>query len=353
MTTIKRTTISKRRPLRTAAALTLLALIAAGCSSASAGNGSGSSGTGTSTGGNASTTDVSQVTLHIGDQAGSGAQALLTAAGLISKLPFKVTWSDFTSGPPMLQAMAGGAVDIGTVGNAPPVFAAAGGDNIAIVGALRSDPHGSALLVPRNSPIHSIAQLKGKRIAVAQGSSADYHLLTVLKKAGLSVHDVTLDYLQPAEGLAALASGHVDAWDIWSPFAEQAEAQDHARLLVSGVGYGSPYSFTVAARGALADPAKAAAIRDYLKLLAQAHAWAATHPATWAAVWAKATGLPASIMTAAAKDDFAVAVPITPAIVTSEQQVSNAFTAAGLIPGHVDFSKFVDTAFNSTAGGTS
>jgi sulfonate transport system substrate-binding protein len=343
------TTTTKPRPVRLAAALALLALIAAGCSSASAGSGS----TTTSDGSKASTTDVSQVTLHIGDQAGSGSQALLTAAGLISKLPFKVTWSDFTSGPPMLQAMAGGAVDIGSVGNAPPVFAAAGGDSLAIVGAFQANPHGSALLVPKNSPIHSIAQLKGKRIAVAQGSSADYHLLTVLKKAGLTVHDVTLDYLQPADGLAALASGHVDAWDIWSPFVEQAEAQDHARLLVTGVGYGSPYSFTVASRGALADPAKAAAIRDYLKLLAQAHAWAATHQAAWAAVWAQATGLPAAIMTKAAKDDAARAVPITPAVVASEQQVSNAFTAAGLIPGHVDFGKFVDTAFNSTAGGAS
>jgi sulfonate transport system substrate-binding protein len=351
MTTIRMTTTRKRRPLRTAAALALLALIAAGCSSANAGSNATSSGTGSA--GNASTTDVSQVTLHIGDQAGSGSQALLTAAGLINKLPFKVTWSDFTSGPPMLQAMAGGAVDIGSVGNAPPVFAAAGGDSIAVVGASQANPLGSALLVPKNSPIHSIAQLKGKRIAVAQGSSADYHLLTVLKKAGLSVHDVTLDYLQPAEGLAALASGHVDAWDIWSPFVEQAEAQDHARLLVSGVGFGSPYSFTVAARGALADPAKAAAIRDYLKLLAQAHAWAATHQAAWAAVWAKATGLPASIMAKAAKDDAAKAVPITSAVITSEQQVSNAFTAAGLIPGHVDFTKFVDTAFNSTAAGAS
>lgn len=350
-TTENRTKIWKKRPLRTAAALALLALVAAGCSSAKAGNGSASSGA--SNTGNASTTDVSQVTLHIGDQAGSGSQALLTAAGLISKLPFKVTWSDFTSGPPMLQAMAGGAVDIGSVGNAPPVFAAAGGDNIAVVGAFQANPLGSALLVPKNSPIHSIAQLKGKRIAVAQGSSADYHLLTVLKKAGLSVHDVTLDYLQPAEGLAALSSGHVDAWDIWSPFVEQAEAQDHARLLVSGVGFGSPYSFTVAARGALADPAKAAAIRDYLKLLAQAHAWAATHQAAWAAVWAKATGLPASIMAKAAKDDAARAVPITSAVITSEQQVSNAFTVAGLIPGHVDFTKFVDTAFNSTAAGAS
>lgn len=362
MTTTRNRTI-KTSKLRTAAALALLALIAAGCSSASAGNGSGSSdgasngsssgSSGGSSTGKASTTDVSQVTLHIGDQAGAGSQALLTAAGLISKLPFKVTWSDFTAGPPMLQAMAGGAVDIGTVGNSPPVFAAAGGDNIAVVGALRNNPHGSALLVPKNSPIHSIAQLKGKRIAVTQGSAADYHLLTVLKKAGLTVHDVTLDYLQPAEGLAALASGHVDAWDIWSPFVQQAEAQNHARQLVSGVGFGSPYSFTVAARGALADPAKAAAIRDYLKLLDQAYAWAATHAAAWAAVWAKATGLPTAIMTAAARNDSAQAVPITPAVVNSEQQVSNAFTAAGLIPGHVDFGKFVDTAFNSTAGGTS
>ena len=113
--------------------------------------------------------DVSSVTLHIGDQAGTGAQALLTAAGLIDKLPFKVAWSDFTSGPPILQAMGAGAVDVGGVGNAPPVFAAAGGDKIAIVGALQANPKGSALLVPKGSAIHSVSQLKGKRIAVAAG----------------------------------------------------------------------------------------------------------------------------------------------------------------------------------------
>src|SRR5439155_1697034 len=235
---------------------------------------------------------VSGVTLHIGDQAGTGAQALLTAAGLIGRLPFKVAWSDFTSGPPMLQAMGAGSVDVGGVGNAPPVFAAAGGSKIAIVGAYQANPLGSALLVPKGSPITSVAQLKGKRIAAAQGSSANYHLLTVLTKAGLSVHDVTITYLQPAEGLAALTSGHVDAWDIWSPFIEQAEVQKSARALVTGTGYGSPYSFAVASRAALADPAKAAAISDYLKLVAQAHAWASQHQAAWAGVWAKASGPP-------------------------------------------------------------
>ena len=217
------------------------------------------SGSGPSSTASAKTANVSSVVLHVGDQAGSGSQALLTAAGLLSKLPFKVEWSDFTSGPPMLQAMGSGAIDIGSVGDAPPVFAAAGGEKVAIVGAVTAGPNGSAIVVPKNSPIHSVAQLKGKKIAVAQGSSADYHLLTVLNKAHLSVHDVTLDYLQPADGLAALTSGHVDAWDIWSPYIEQAVGQDHARILVNGTGYGAPYSFAVASRAALADPAKAAA----------------------------------------------------------------------------------------------
>jgi sulfonate transport system substrate-binding protein len=146
--------------LAVAAVLALAAL--AGCSSASssAAGGVTASSSGTAS---AAQADVSNVTLHIGDQAGTGAQALLTAAGLIGKLPFKAQWSDFTSGPPMLQAMAAGSADVGGVGNAPPVFAAAGGDHIAIVGVLQANPHGSALLVPKGSPIRSLAQLRGKR----------------------------------------------------------------------------------------------------------------------------------------------------------------------------------------------
>ena len=294
--------------------------------------------------------DVANVTLHIGDQAGTGMEALLTAAGLISKLPFKVDWSDFTSGPPMLQAMSAGSVDVGGVGNSPPVFAAAGNDQVAIVGALKQGPLGTAILVPKGSSVHSVADLRGKRIAVAQGSASDYHLLTVLNKAGISVHDVTLVYLQPAEALAAFTSGHVDAWDIWSPFLEEAEGLNGATALVNGTGYGSPYSFEVASRAALADPGKAAAIRDLLSLVSQAHAWANTHPSAWASIWAKASGLPLTVMNRATTDDLATAVPITPAVIASEQQVSDAFTAAGLIPAHVDFSDFTVTTFNGTAG---
>lgn len=345
-------------PLAATAALLAAGLLASACSSnsstgASGGSGSASAPASASSTASGSTTSLSNVTLNVGDQAGSGAQALLTAAGLINKLPFKVHWSDFTSGPPMLQAMGAGSVDIGAVGDAPPIFAAAGGEKIAVVAATVGNPKGTALLVPKGSSIHSVAQLKGKKIAVAEGSSSNYHLVAVLKQAGLTPKDVTIVNLQPAQAAAAFASGQVDAWDVWSPFAEQSEAQHGARILVNGAPIGKTYSFEVASRAALADPAKAAAIRVYLKLIAQAHAWANTHQPVWAQTWSQATGLPLSIMTKAAADDTLVTVPITSAVISTQQAIANVFTAAGLIPGHVDFANFAVTTFNGTAGGSS
>jgi sulfonate transport system substrate-binding protein len=287
------------------------------------------------------------VTLRVGDQAGTGAQALLSAAGLLHKLPFKVSWADFTSGPPMLQAMSAGALDVGGVGDAPPVFAAAGGAKLAIVGALSTNPNNAALVVPNGSSITSVSQLKGKRIAVAQGSSADYHLLTVLNKAGLTVHDVTLEYLQPAQALAALSSGSVDAWDIWAPFIQQAVAQDHARIVVNGQGYGSNFSYEVASKSSIADSRKAAEIKQYLTVLNQAHVWADKHAGAWGATWAAATGLPTSVMTTAAKDDTATPVPVDSSIVGAEQSLVDAFAKSGLIPSKYDFSTYTYDGFNS------
>ena len=286
------------------------------------------------------------VTLRVGDQAGTGAEAQLQAAGLLSKLPFKVQFSDFTSGPPILQALSAGDLDVGGVGDAPPVFAAAGGAKIAIVGEYANNPASAALVVPKGSAITSITQLKGKKIAVAQGSSADYHLLTVLKAAGLTPKDVTLDYLQPAEALAALQSGAVDAWDTWSPFIEEATAKGD-RILVNGDKYGANYSYVVASQAALANPKLVAAIADYVKLLAQAHRWVATHPQQWGATWAKATGLPVATMVRAARDAANTPIPVGTQTVSSEQGLVNAFSGAGLIPRSFSFGQYVTTALNS------
>jgi sulfonate transport system substrate-binding protein len=330
-------------------------LTAAACSSSGAtGSSNSSSGSGSSgSGSGGTTTNVSSVTLNIGDQKGTGAEALLQAAGLIGKLPFKVNWTDFTSGPPMLQAMGAGSVDIGGVGDAPPVFAASGGEKVAIVGARTTPAAAAAILVPKNSSITSISQLKGKKIAVAQGSSADYHLLTVLSKAGLTTKQVTLEYLQPAEALAAFTSGHVDAWDVWSPYIEQAVGQDNARVLVNGDGFGAPYSFEVASRAALSDPGKAAAIRDYLTILNQAYVWSGTHLSTWAKLWGGATGLPDSIMLKASQDDVNKPIAITSSVISAEQQLVTAFYTAGLIPASVNMSDYTVSTYNDTVTGGS
>ncbi len=332
--------------------LALAGLAAAGCSSSSSSS-TASSGASTSSPSASSSVNLSSVTLNVGDQKGTGAEAVLSAAGLLSTLPFHVTWSDFTSGPPMLEAMASGSVDIGGVGDAPPVFAASGGEQVEIVGARQTSGDQDAVVVPKNSPITSIQQLKGKKIAYGSGSSANYNLLTVLTKAGLTTKDVTLVNLQPALALAAFSSGSVAAWDIWPPYVQQVVTQDGARILATGSAYGSPYSFEVASKAAVANPDKAAAIKIYLATLDKAYTWAATHPSAWAVAWGKAAGLPSSIMDVAAKTDATTPIAITSATVSSEQNLVNQFFAAGLIPTKVDISSYITSEFNSTVSGSS
>ncbi|WP_405084600.1 ABC transporter substrate-binding protein [Microbispora sp. NBC_01389] len=290
-----------------------------------------------------------RVTLRVGDQK-AGSEAILKAAGLLDGTSYTITWSQFTSGPPLLEAVNAGAVDIGGVGNTPPVFAAASGSKIKVVSAYRQSAKGSAILVPGGSAITSPEQLKGRKVAVAKGSSAHYHLLAVLKKAGLSFADIQPQYLQPADALAAFSSGTVDAWAIWDPFTSQAEIQHGARLLVDGTGVVNGLGFQVAARAALEDTGKRAAIADFLTRLARARVWAAAHLDEWAKVWARETGLPAEVANAAVANAVATPVEIDDAVVSSEQEIADAFGAEGLIPGTVTFSQFVDDRFNDVVG---
>jgi sulfonate transport system substrate-binding protein len=356
-TDILRPRLSTRRAVAALAAVALAGSVAAcgSSSKSSSSTGAAPSGSASAAGtGSATATTINAAskapTLVVGDQAGTGAQALLQAAGLLSKLPFPVKFADFTSGPPILQAMSSGSVDVAGVGDAPPVFAAAGGAKIAIVGARRNNPKAAALLVPKGSTIKSIRDLRGKRIAVTQGSSADFHLLTVLTKAGLSTHDVQLVYLQPAQALAALSSGSIDAWDVWSPFVEQAVDQKGARVVVDGSGYGANFAYEVASKAAIDDPAKSRELTQYLKMLNQAYRWASRHSAAWAKTWAAATGLPQSVMDAAAKDDTTVPIAVGSTTEASEQSLADAFAKAGLIPNHYSFAPFNSTAFNNAVG---
>ncbi|MDG9715577.1 ABC transporter substrate-binding protein [Streptomyces sp. DH24] len=325
-----------RRRLLPAALLLTLALPASACGGDSAASPAGGN-----------TDGQGSVTLNVGDQKG-GSEAMLRAAGELKNLDYKIKWSTFTSGPPLLEAVNAGAVDIGGVGNTPPVFAAGAGSKISVVAAWHGTSRGDTVLVPNDSRLRKPAELKGKSVAVAQGSSAHYQLVASLKKAGLSLADIRVKYLQPADALAAFTSGKVDAWAVWDPYTSQVLRAKQGRILTTGDGVTNGLSFQVAAPRALEDGKKVAALKDYLERLRRATAWVHDHKEEWAEVWSKDTGLPYDVALDSVKRTNAsrVAVAVDDPLVASEQEIADAFTELRLIPRKVDFGDFVDRRFN-------
>ncbi|MGV9932686.1 ABC transporter substrate-binding protein [Streptomyces olivaceoviridis] len=324
-----------RRRLVPAALLLPLALLLTAC------GGNSSAQTGADIDGKGS------VTLNVGDQKG-GSEAILRAAGELENLHYRIKWSTFTSGPPLLEAVNAKAVDVGGVGNTPPVFAAGAGSRITVVAAWHGTSKGDAILVPNGSELTGPRQLKGRSVAVAQGSSAHYQLVASLKAAGLSLADVRVKYLQPADALAAFTSGKVDAWAVWDPYTSQVLQAGQGRVLTTGDGVTNGLSFQVAAPAALKDPGKAAAIKDYLARLRRATAWVHDHQEQWAKVWAKDTGLPYEVALASVKrtNSTRVAVAVDKPLVASEQRIADTFAALKLIPRKVDFAAFTDPRYN-------
>ncbi|MFI2204855.1 aliphatic sulfonate ABC transporter substrate-binding protein [Streptomyces sp. NPDC020192] len=325
-----------RRRLVPAAVLLPFALLLTAC------GGNSSASTGSDTDGKGS------VTLNVGDQKG-GSEAILRAAGELKNLDYKIKWSTFTSGPPLLEAVNAQAVDIGGVGNTPPVFAAGAGSKISVVAAWHGTSKGDAILVPNDSKLTAPGRLKGRSIAVAQGSSAHYELIASLKAVGLSLADVKVKYLQPADALAAFTSGKVDAWAVWDPYTSQILRTRQGRVLTTGEGITNGLTFQVAAPSALKDPKKAAVIKDYLARLRRATAWVYGHQEEWAKVWAKDTGLPYDVALDSVQrtNSTRVAVAVDKPLVASEQQIADVFTELKLIPQKVSFGDFVDTRFNA------
>jgi sulfonate transport system substrate-binding protein len=297
------------------------------------------------------------VTLRVGDQKGTSQQALLQASGLLEGLPYKIQWSTFTAGPPMLEAANAGAIDIGQVGNTPPIFSAAAKGQIGIVAALRSTV-GDVVLVPKDSPINTVADLRGKTIAVTKGSSANGTLLNTLGNAGLKPTDVTISYLQPGDANAAFAQGGVAAWVVWEPYATQAAQDLQARQLVNGEDAlhgtgpagGSPTSngltFLVANRNVLGDAGRNAAIQDYAARVGKANQWAAANSDRWGALYSQVTGIPLPVAQSAAPRLALRPIPIDDQVVAEEQKLADAFTAAGLLPGKVDIGAYLDRRYN-------
>jgi len=159
-----------------------------------------------------------------------------------------VKWTEFPAGPVLLEGLNVGSIDFGTVGEAPPIFAQAAGANLVYVGNEPASPASEAIVVPKGSSLRTLADLKGKKIALNKGSNVHYLLLKALEKAGIAYADIQPVFLPPADARAAFERGSVDAWAIWDPFLAAAEKQLGARVLADGKGLVANYQFYLASR---------------------------------------------------------------------------------------------------------
>jgi sulfonate transport system substrate-binding protein len=239
-----------------------------------------------------------------------------------------VKWSEFGSGPPMLEAMNAGSVDIGQVGDTPPIFAQAASDAIVYV-AGEPITNGQGILVKQDSPIRTLADLKGKRIGFTQGSSAHNVTLIALEKANLTYSDITPVYLSPPDGAAAFARDSIDAWAIWDPYFAIGEAHG-GRILVSASEIGKTNSFYIGNRDfAARDPQL---LRAVLDTLAQTARWAEANRDKVAKSLAEVTGVDLTIQTSAANRSSFVIGKLTDDIIATQQGVADRFQKLGLIP---------------------
>jgi sulfonate transport system substrate-binding protein len=272
-------------------------------------------------------------TVRIGYQK-YGSLVLLKGRGTLDKvlkpLGVSVEWSEFPSGPPLMEALNAGAIDFGSAGEAPPIFAQAASPELRYVAAEPPAPRGEAILVAKDSPIKTLADLRGRTIALNKGSNVHFLLVRALEKAGIPYDAVKLAFLAPADANAAFVRGSVEAWAIWDPYLAAAERSTGARILADGQGLAPNRQFYLSRRGFT--DTRPEIVAEVLKAIGEIDTWAEGHADAVAAELAPSVGIPAPILgVALGRLSYGVA-PLDAAAIADQQKVADAFLALGLLP---------------------
>lgn len=279
-------------------------------------------------------------TLRIGYQKSSTLITLLKQQGTLEKdlaaKGVQVSWHEFPSGLPLLESLNIGNVDISAdVADTVPVFAQAAGANLTYFAQETASPEAQAIVVRQDSPLQTLADLKGKKVAVTKAAGTHYLLIAALNKAGLTFSDIQPAYLTPADGRAAFENGKVDAWVTWEPFLTSVQRQLPTRVLAAGTGL-AQYK-----RYYLTSTAYAQAHPDVLKLvfaeLQKAGQWTKANPEQAAAILGPLWGnLDSATVQAANQHRSYLVQPVQRDQLGEQQSIANAFLAAGLLPKAVD-----------------
>jgi len=253
-----------------------------------------------------------------------------------------VSWVEFPFGPPLLEALGVGAIDYGYTGNAPPIFAQAARANIQYVAVIPTRGYGQAIVVPEASPLQTVADLRGRKVGVAKGSSAHDLLVAALESANVPWGDITPVYLAPADAASAFARGAIDAWSIWDPFYAIAELKQKARALPVDPKAVRQNSFFLANGDFIARyPDAVAAVNQEI---ASATTWAGEHRDELAALFAQASGVDlAAQQKSVDRAEFSFAA-LDDAVIAEQQAVADRFHRLGLIPAPIRVRDAVWTA---------
>ncbi|QLQ36263.1 sulfonate ABC transporter substrate-binding protein [Micromonospora robiginosa] len=316
-------TPSRPRRRRVSALLAALALLAATTLAACGGEPAGARG--------------DDAPLRVGYQR-FGGLSLVKARGAAKN----VTWSLFESGPALTEALKAGSIDIGQTGEAPPVFAAAGKIPFSVIGTSEPIPQGEAVLVKADSPYRSFADLRGKTVALNKGSNVHWLLVKLLEANKMTLADVNVKYLKPAEGRPAFDNGQVDAWIIWDPYFALAERPD-VRVLADATGLAGNREYVLAAPDAVKN--RTDHVRAFLDTYRQTTDWGIAHPDERAAVLAPELKIPLDVTTRALARSAKPLAPVTPEIGTELQAIADSFVELKLVPGPVDIAGRVDGRF--------
>jgi len=253
-----------------------------------------------------------------------------------------VKWIEFPAGPQLLEALAVGSLEFGLTGDTPPVFAQAAGKDLRYVGAEPPKPLSSAILVKPDAPLKTLADLKGRKVALQKGSSAHYLLVRAVDRAGLQWSDIQPTYLAPSDARAAFERGSVDAWAIWDPYYAAVELDLKPRVLANGRDLSSNNSFYLASRALTEQHPQA--VLALLAELGRADAWVQAHRKEAAQLISDFSGLNlATVHLFISRRPVSPAAPLTPAIVADQQRVADAFARLGLIPQPVRVAEIVWT----------
>jgi len=259
---------------------------------------------------------------------------LVKARGGLEKrlqpLGVSVEWKEFQSGPPMLEALNVGSIDIGRTGDAPPVFAQAANTPLLYIGGSAPKDRSSGIFVPANSAIQTLADLRGKKIAFTKGSSANYLLAKALKSAGIKWTDIEPVNLTPADARAAFQQGKVDAWVIWDPFYAAAQAQIDIRVVKNSKGLAANRDFYLANQSFAQPNLKIIeAIREETQVVAT---WADANPEEVVKILAPILKMDVSILDVVTRRPSYGFEPIQADMVAEQQEIADSFFELGLIP---------------------